>query len=204
MERKFASTLIAVISALILLGGMFLGYGLTGLFVHEQQISITPIQTNTAPFGFTVHCTVTFWKNGQIVFQQYHAGSLTYEGYNITMGKLLGNSSLYNMTIYNENTTQVSIGYNTTNMAQSLTVLPNEWNRTAGTVHDIVVNANPSSWNLTAIIHPGTGPYTAGCIGINYESGIGNNALFGYDTFAQKTGIDNAYTITVEFKVSVA
>jgi hypothetical protein len=200
MGYKFTSALITVLCALILFGGELLGYGLLGIFVRE------PVASHHLNLEFSIHCTITFWRYGKIVFQQYHAGSFTYLGYNITAAKLLGNSSLYNMTLYNLNATQISIGWTDTsaNMNQTLTALPNEWNRTSATPHDIIVNTNPSYWNLTAIIHPDVGPYNASCIGINYESGIGNNALLGYDTFTKKTGIDNTYTITVEFKVGMA
>jgi hypothetical protein len=201
MEHKFSRSLITVLCALILLGGALLGESLLALVSREPATQ----SAFTANLGFSVHCTITFWRYGKIVFQQYHSGYFTYLGYNITAAKLLGNSSLYNMTLYNLNATFISIGWTDTssNMNQTLTVLPNEWNRTAGTIHDIAVNANPSSFNLTGTIHPSTGPYNASCIGINYESGIGNNALLGYDTFTKKTGIDNTYTITIEFKVSL-
>lgn len=204
MESKPTSAIITILSALILLGGCLLGYGFVGLFVSQQVQEHT--SGSLGKIGFEVHSTITFWRYGQIVFQEYHAGSFTYLGYNLTFAKLLGNASLYNGTLFNLNTTFVSIGWTDTsaNMNQTLTVLPNEWNRTSGSSHDIIVNANPSSFNLTGIIHPDVGPYNASCIGINYESGIGNNALLCYDTFTKKTGIDNTYTITIEWIVKAA
>jgi hypothetical protein len=56
---------------------------------------------------------------------------------------------------------------------------------------------------LTCTFYPDDGgPYTADCIGLNYDD-AGNN-LWGYDTFSEVTGIDDTFTINVEFKVSVS
>lgn len=147
----------------------------------------------------SVHATITMYRNGVKVFEQYHAGAPTKLGLNTTFAKLLGVSASYNMTVYNLNITYISIGNKGTLDADS-TVLPAEWNRTLATPHDATYN----SCNWTAIFHPNTGPYTADCIGLNLESGIGINDLMFYDTFTEVTGIDSTFTITVEFKVSAS
>ena len=150
---------------------------------------------------FSVHVTAGFWKDGVLLHSAYHAGAVTQLGFNVTFAKLLGNATFYNMTQYNLNVTYMSIGYNTSNLTPALTCLPNEWNRTAATPHDATYN----SCNWTAVIHPGAGPYIAQCFGINFEDGIGNNALFAYDSYpTQVTGIDSTFTITLEFKVSAS
>jgi hypothetical protein len=131
------------------------------------------------------------------VFEQYHAGAVTKLGLNVTFAKLTGNSSAYNVTQYTLNNTFVSIG-NMGTLTTDSVVLPGEWNRTSASMHDCVYNG----FNLTAVFYPGAGPYTADCIGVNFQDGIGNNALFAYDTFAEVTGIDSTFTITVEFKIS--
>lgn len=151
---------------------------------------------------YEVHATVEFYKDGKLVFAYSHPGEETKLGYNITLAKLSGDSG-FNLTTYNLNTTFVSIG-NQGTLTNSSTVLPGEWNRTAGTVEDLVVTGETYSFNVTATIYPDTGgPYTADCIGVNYEDGIGNNALYGYDTFNEVTGIDETFTINIEFQISV-
>jgi hypothetical protein len=118
----------------------------------------------------------------------------------MTMSKLTGNMTAYNATVYTYNLTYISIG-NQGSLSASSTVLPGEWNRTSATMHDNAYN----TFNLTATIKPGTGPYTADCIGVNWESGIAKDlTLWGYDTFAEVTGIDNTFTITIEIQISVS
>ena len=135
-------------------------------------------------------------KDGKVILKQYHAGAVTYLGMNVTLGKLTGDS-WYPLTAYLLNTTYISIG-NQGSLTQASVVLPGEWNRTLGTVEDQAYN----SFNLTCIFYPDVGPYTADCIGINYD--IAGNNLWGYDTFAEVTGIDDTFTINVEFKVTVS
>jgi len=148
---------------------------------------------------FEIHCLITMYQYDQLIFQQYHAGAVTKLGMNVTLAKLTGDS-WYNLTTYNLNNTFISIGDQGTLDTDS-TVLPSEWNRTVAVVEDQAYN----SFNLTCTMYPDdSGPYTADCIGINYESGIGNNALWGYDTFTQVTGIDDTFTINIEFKVTVS
>jgi hypothetical protein len=133
------------------------------------------------------------------VFEQYHAGAVTKLGLNTTFAKLVGSATFYNITTTLLNVTYVSIGNKGTLDTDSV-VLPGEWNRTSATPHDGTYN----SCNWTATFYPGAGPYTADCMGINYEAGIGQNALFAYDTFAEVTGIDNTFTVVIEFKLSAS
>ena len=148
-----------------------------------------------------VHMNIRVYQSGKLLLAQYHAGAITNLGKNITLAKLTGDSSYYNMTTYNLNTTYISIG-NQGTLNTGSTVLPGEWNRTLGTVED----QDYDSFNLTCTFNPdASGPYTADCIGINFESGIGKDqSLFAYDTFSEVTGIDDSFTITVEFIVSIS
>jgi hypothetical protein len=152
----------------------------------------------------SIHATITMTKSGEKVFEQYHAGVLTQLGMNYTMGRLTGNASYYNMTTYPttaSNITYVSIG-NAGSLSSAITVLPGEWNRTTALQHDGLYN----SCNFTAVFHPGTGPYTADCIGLNFYSATIGEAytLWGYDTFTEVTGIDDTFVITIEFKITVS
>jgi len=78
--------------------------------------------------------------------------------------------------------------------------LPGEWNRTAGSIEVI----GQSQINITATFYPDTGPYTADCIGLNFNGTAAKNNLWGYDTFTEVTGIDDTFTINVEFSVTVS
>jgi len=170
------------------------------LILSGMQHSVKEYGSAAVSFSIgSVHATITMYRNGVKVFEQYHAGAPTKLGLNTTFAKLLGVSASYNMTVYNLNVTYISIGNKGTIDADS-TVLPAEWNRTLATPHDATYN----SCNWTAVFYPNTGPYTADCIGLNLESGIGINDLMFYDTFAEVTGIDTTFTITVEFKVSAS
>jgi hypothetical protein len=125
-------------------------------------------------------------------------GSMTKMGINCTFGKLTGIAASYNMTQYAYNITSISIGDQGTLNTDS-TVLPGEWNRTAVTAHDPGYN----TINYTATFKPGTGPYTADCIGLNIGPvtlGL-TYTLICYDTFTEVTGIDNTFTITVEYRL---
>jgi len=125
-------------------------------------------------------------------------GSVTKLGINCTFGKLTGIAASYNMTQYPYNITSISIG-NQGTLTTDTTVLPGEWNRTAVTAHDAAYN----TCNFTASFKPDTGPYTADCIGLNIGPvTIGlPYTLLAYDTFTEVTGIDNTFTITVEYRL---
>lgn len=175
------------------------------LLVANLQIQLINVNTQFG-ISFTtgsIHTTFKFYKNGVQVGYQYHAGSVTKLGLNMTMGKLTGNATNYNMTEYALNCTYISIGNAGTLNTDSIT-LPGEWNRTTGSMHDCTYN----SFNLTAVFKPGTGPYTADCIGLNWYASNATSGtrgdLWGYDTFGEVTGIDSTFTITVEIKVSAS
>jgi hypothetical protein len=151
------------------------------------------------PFSFTVgsiHTRIKMYQNGELIFNEYHAGAVTKLGLNVTLGKLTGDS-WYNLTTYMLNTTYIGIGNQGTLTTDSV-VLPGEWNRTLGAIEDQAYN----SFNITCTFYPDAGPYTADCIGLYYDD-VGNN-LWGYDTFSEVTGIDDTFTITVEIKVSAS
>ena len=60
-----------------------------------------------------------------------------------------------------------------------------------------------SGLNVSCTFYP-SGSQTADCIGLNFGAGAGSNDLWAYDTFDQVTGIDDTFTINVDFKVTVA
>jgi hypothetical protein len=167
--------------------------------VTWPQASEQQIIPNKIGFTYEIHATITMYKNGVKVFEEYHAGAVVKQGMNVTFMKLTGNDTGYNGTQWNLNLTYLSIGNQGVLDADSV-VLPGEWNRTEAVQHDCTYNC----CNFTAIIYPGAGPYTADCLGVNYESGIGNDALFGYDTFSEVSGIDDTFVITLEVKLSIA
>jgi hypothetical protein len=190
MDKKMLLAILAVFAVGVLCGALLLARfpGAAVWFGGSAHVDFT---------ANSVHATITFYKNGVKVFEQYHAGAVTKLGLNTTFAKLTGNSTMYNMTVYNLNVTWIGIG-NMGTLNTDSTVLPGEWNRTSATQHDGLYN----SCNWTAVIHPGAGPYTADCFGIYYESA--GNSLFAYDTFTEVTGIDNTFTITCEFKISAS
>jgi len=171
-----------------------------GVYVGYYSAVSTLRREGSAMISFSVgsvHARITIRQGDKVILDEYHGGAVTNLGLNFTFAKLTTNSTFYNSTQYNLNCTYVSIGDQGTLDTGSV-VLPGEWNRTLASMHDCAYN----SFNLTAVFYPGTGPYAADCIGVNFESGIGNKALFAYDTFTEVTGIDNTFTITVEFKIS--
>jgi len=192
MKRKTECLILALSMTIILLSS-YIFYCLTaGIPLVEKDTSGLSASTH-----FEVHMTIKFWKDGKLVFQQYHAGFKTNLGMNVTFAKETGNATLYNMTQYNLNTTFVSIGNGTVGVAS--TILPNEWAKVAGVQHD----GTFAGYNVTATITPPVGPNWADCIGLNYENvGLGYHDLIYYDTFSTVTGIDNSFVITVEFGIT--
>lgn len=152
----------------------------------------------------SVHCRIRIWEGDTLILDEYHAGVVTNKGDNMTISKLFGNvgAGEFNETAWTYNNTYISIG-NYSSIDQTATVLPSEWNRTAVTTWD---NIAQSQLNMTTTIYPDTnGPYTADCIGINWEDGIGkDNTLWAYDTFTEVTGIDETFTVNVEFQITVS
>lgn len=169
--------------------GLGLGIGATGA-------KGTQIQFPDA----TIHSTIYIYEYGKLIATYTHPGSVTKLGMNFTLSKISGSAANYNMTQYAYNATYVSIGNQGTLNTDS-TVLPGEWNRTLGTIHDATYN----SFNITAVFHPDTGPYTADCLGLNFDStALSLYSLWGYDTFTEVTGIGNTFVITIEVKVALA
>jgi hypothetical protein len=193
---------IALVLSVVVYEVYTIGYanGLKHQLLLDGQIqSSTGMNSTTGPPQALIDSQISFYQNGQLVAQYNHPGQRTYLGYNLTTLKLTGYAA-YNLTMYNLNATYISIGYNTTDLNQSITVLPNEWIRTLGTFNTLVYNVNPSGFNITATIYPGTGPYNASCLGLNLSPTLGFPDLVGYDTFPPKTGIDSSFVITVNIK----
>ena len=155
---------------------------------------------NSTEVGLTaeVHSRVRMWQYGTLIFDEYNSGLITDIGDNATLMWIFGDSD-YNVDDYLDNATYISIG-NEGSLSSASTQLPGEWNRTQGTVED-----ESQSWlNITCTFYPdSSGPYTADCIGLNWEN-AGDNNLWAYDMFTEVSGIDETFTINVEFKVSVA
>jgi hypothetical protein len=202
-------TLSAILGALIM---VTIALGFTVVLMAENILALNsklelslktnPVQGNDLLFApAVIHTTVTYYKNGAFYAQYHHPGTVTKLGLNFTLGKISGYSTYYNMTQYLYNTTFVSIGNQGTLNSDS-TVLPGEWNRTTGLIHDAAYN----QFNVTAVFYPDTGPYTADCFGLNFGSGTIGMAytLWGYDTFSEVTGIDDTFTINVEIQVSAS
>jgi hypothetical protein len=190
MDKKTLTLFIASICCLSL--------GIS-LIIASFYIPTLSIRNILAGPHYEVHATIKVWKGNQLILNEYHAGNVTNLGLNLTMTKLSGNVGAYNQTTYPMNCTFISIG-NRGALTKASTELPGEWNRTTATFEDPAYN----SFNLTCTFYPDTGPYTADCIGVNYQTGIGNGALFCSDIFTEVTGIDDTFTINVEFKVSAA
>jgi hypothetical protein len=159
--------------------------------------------SSSASFSIgSIHCTITIEKDGEKILEEYHAGVMTQQGLNQTLGKLTANFTAagYNSTSFPMNITHVCIGNDTGTLGATSINLPNEWNKTAGTHHDKVYN----SFNITAVFTGAEASQTADCIGLCYDDTINDGSLFCYDTFSEVTGIDSTFTITVEFKVSIS
>ena len=149
----------------------------------------------------SVHSRIRIWKGDDLVLDEYHAGVVTNLGDNQTLFKLFGDTDMqYGVIPFTDNATFISIG-NQGSLSTSSVVLPGEWNRTAGTVEDEA----QSQLNITCTFYPDdSGPYTADCIGLNFNATASANNLWAYDTFTEVTGIDDTFTINVEFQVSVS
>lgn len=171
------------------------------MYINSQLGMLNSIDNNPTEGKTDVHCRIRIYDgNNQLVLDEYHAGVVTDLGDNMTLAKLFADAD-YNMTQYNMNVTYISIG-NQGSLSTASTILPGEWNRTALTVED----EGASQLNATCTFYPdNSGPYTADCIGLNIESGIGTPlSLFAYDVFSEVTGIDETFTINVEFQISVS
>jgi hypothetical protein len=206
MQKKIIATIATIIIALALAGAFIAGYQTrTEITINSATSLGLGVGANGAGPGkiqfpdATIHSTIYVYQYGKLVATYHHPGVVTKLGMNLTLCKLTNNAA-YNTTQYSYNIAYVSIG-NQGTLTSDSTVLPGEWNRTTGTIHDATYNM----FNITAVFHPDTGPYTADCLGLNFITGIGvNYSLWGYDTFTEVTGIDNTFTVTVEVKVALS
>jgi hypothetical protein len=124
-------------------------YALTGAAVTAVLLTVMFIQIPAIPLFFrgnvgvsftmgSIHATITMERNGEKIFEQYHAGAVTTLGTNFTLGKLTGNATYYNMTAFPMNLSYVSIGDQGT-LSTASDVLPGEWNRTGELADYIIV-----------------------------------------------------------------
>ena len=148
----------------------------------------------------SIHCRIRVWDDDTLILDEYHSGAVTDLGDNMTMYKIFGDTDWqYGSLSQNANASWISIG-NQGTLTTSSTQLPGEWNRTTLTVEDEI----QSQGNMTCTFYPDSGgPYTADCIGINIASS-GDGNLIMYDTFTEVTGIDETFTINIEFQVSTS
>ena len=148
---------------------------------------------------YEVHSRIRIWKGTELILDEWNAGAVTNLGDNMTYYWIFGDTDMQvNNIPYTDNGTFITIG-NQGTLTTSSVVLPGEWNRTAGTVEDEI----QSQLNITCTFYPdNAGPYTADCIGLNTNATASANNLIMYDTFTEVTGIDETFTINVEFVVS--
>ena len=152
----------------------------------------------------SIDSRIRIWQGDKLILDEYNSGVVTDIGDNMTLFKMFGYGNMqYADLPYGDNCTFISIGNDTGTLSATSTVLPNEWNRTAGTVGGS--GKYGQSWlNITCTFYPSAGPQTADCIGLNLNVTADANNLLFYDTFTEVTGIDETFTITVEFKISVS
>lgn len=202
MQNKKLIMAITLIACLAI-GFFAIGYKAAETTIYiESTVGLTSgIDNPSNPEEVSsVHCRIRIYKGTDLIMDQYHSGVVTDLGDNVTIAKLFGDGD-YNLTQYDMNATFISIG-NYSSIDSTATILPSEWNRTAGTVED----EGASTLNITATIYPdASGPYIADCIGLNLEGTIGTpQSLWAYDTFTEVTGIDESFTINIEFSISVS
>lgn len=148
-----------------------------------------------------VHANIKQWRwiDGEkyLIYSYEHPAALTQIGENYTGMKISGDvawpyndEALYNVTF-------IALGHDV-GLGTTSTVLPGEWNRTAGTFEYIAIG----QWNYTASFFP-SGSGSTNSTSLNWKTGIAtDNCMWCYDTF---TTID--YTsndqIDVEWGVDV-
>lgn len=164
-----------------------------------SSFSFTPTPKYTIEFGINVYATISFYKNGKLIYHFSGLDPLTNLGLNLTFCKLTGiTTNGYNSTTYNLNTTYISLGNYTSVMDSTTTTLTGEFIKVSGTIHAVVYNG----FNITGSFSGFSGTNSSNCMGLSYEnSNIGQNALFGYTTFGLVTGIDSTFVITAEIQV---
>lgn len=193
-RKKFAASITASIAVtIIVMTWLFLSYNNVLFLSGNLNVNVA---SNTP-----IHGKVSFYRNGVLVASFVHPGEVTNIGLNYTLYKLFGNSTWqYADLPYLDNATYISIG-NQGALSQASTVLPGEWNRTAGTISK---NTGQSVLNISCTFYPAAGPYTADCIGLNLNATASANNLWAYDTFVEVGGIDDTFTINVEFEVTIS
>lgn len=192
MEKKYG-VMIAVVACVAMLAGALFMYSLDRTLSLHGHVGVD-FETSS------IHCRIIIYDSETLVLDEYHSGVVTDIGDNLTLAKVFGDAD-FPVVNYTKNCTYISIG-NQGSLSTSSTVLPGEWNRTQGTVEDEI----QSQLNITCTFYPdASGPYTADCIGLNWDSTIGiTMTLWAYDTFTEVTGIDEDFTINVEFQVGVS
>jgi len=145
-----------------------------------------------------VHMRIQIWDGDVLVLDEYCSGVVTDLGDNMTLYKWFGDADMqYESLAHNVNCSWISIG-NQGTLTSASTQLPGEWNRTTLAVD----NEHQSYLNASCTFYPDDqGPYTADCIGINCASSGDGNLVY-YDTFTEVTGIDEDFTINVDFKIT--
>ena len=178
----------------LLISTLYLGLG-------SWNPNIKPIQDSTSHkygLSYNIYATVWFYQGNRLKFYFSGIDPLTNLGLNITCAKLTGSNS-YNLTTYNENATFIVLAnYTTVTPSASSVVLQGEWINVTGVIHAQVYNG----WNITGTFSGFAGSNDTNCFGLDYESGLGSNSLFGYTTFSLITGITSSFTsITVEIQI---
>jgi len=190
MKKKTVGIGVALVTASVVVTALLVSSFYTAQLLQVWgRVGIT-LETHS------IHCTVTFYQDGEVVYRFHHPGNVTDIGDNQTLYWLFGDPAMTEGT-YASNVTYISIG-NQGTLNDASTQLPGEWNRTLATIE----YQTQSQLNLTCTFYPDNGgPYTADCIGLNYAaSGDGN--LWAYDILDEVTGIDETFTIDVDFQVS--
>ena len=194
MDKKQVGIVIALMFICCLLTALFM-YGWTLNTVNLHGTVGIDMETTS------VHCRIKIWQGDNLILNQWHSGVVTKLGDNMTLFWIFGDTDMQvNNIPYLDNGTFITIG-NQGTLTEDSVVLPGEWNRTAGTVED----ETQSQLNITCTFYPDdAGPYTADCIGLNTNVTASANNLIMYDTFSEVTGIDETFTINVEFQISVS
>jgi len=194
MNKKFVGTLVGAFAVGIIVCAVFVVSFAPHLlnFVGEVGVDLE---------AKSIHSRIRIWRGNELILDEWRAGVVTDLGDNMTLFWIFGDTDMQvNAIPYTDNGTLSSIG-NQGTLTSAITVLPGEWNRTTATVEDEV----QSQLNLTCTFYPDdSGPYTADCIGLNTNATASANNLIMYDTFTEVTGIDETFTINVEFQVSVS
>jgi len=194
MDKKQVGITVSLVLVAVIVTALFM-YGWTINTVNLHGTVGIDMETTS------VHCRIKIYQDGNLIFNEWHSGNVTNLGDNMTLFWVFGDTDMQvNGIPYLNNGTYITIG-NQGTLNDASTVLPGEWNRTLGTVEDEA----PSQLNITCTFYPdNAGPYTADCIGLNCNATASANDLIMYDTFTEVTGIDETFTINIEFQISVS